>query len=256
MKRKTQRAVWLSVLASALLLAGLVACHDASSPVDNAVTGVMIAPPSLVMNVGERVRLVATIAAGMAQTNRRVDWSTENAAIATVDSDGVVESLRVGATRIIAASVADPSVTAAVTVTVGSASPPISISAINQNGKAADLSSLTGQIDVSVVIPVELRDSPTIDVLLNCTGADTVVATQNKVTSAEITLSFTTVGLKNGQCLLRAQSTEASGAITRTPYLLIKINNPGAGSSPDELALTLIACADERVPGSEEEPCE
>lgn len=230
MQWKTQRAVCFSVLASSLLLASLVACHDAAGPGDS-VTGVTITPPSLVMNVGDRVRLVATVTAGMAQMNRSVRWTTENAAVATVDSSGVLESIRVGATKIIATSVADPNISAAATVTVGSGGPSVVISAINQDGKAADLSSLTGQIDVIVAVPAEPQVWSIVGLSLNCTGADTVVATQSMVTSALITLSFTTAGLKNGECVLRVQATAPNGTIDRSTSLLIKINNPGAASA-------------------------
>jgi hypothetical protein len=194
------------------------------------------------MSVGTTIRLVATIAAGAAQRNRGVRWTSGNVAVATVDSNGVVASISVGATSIIATARADTTQRAAVPVTVGSSEGPPTISAINQDGKAADLANISGRLDVTVVIPAGPPSYSTITLLLNCGGTDTVVATQSlaggeaAAVSAElattlITLSFNTAGFKNGLCLLKLRATMTTGGAAVSPSIPITLNNPATASA-------------------------
>ena len=245
MATATQR-VLCTLIAAASCLAGLTACYEhvdpGLAPPDSAFRELTILPPSLVMSVGDTIKLVATVTAGSAQRNRGVRWTSGNVAVATVDSSGVVASISVGMTSIIATAKADTTQSAAVPVTVGSSEGPPTISAINQDGKAADLANISGRLDVAVVIPPAPPSYSTIALVLNCAGTDTVVATQSVAvgdattmsaegSTAPITLSFNTAGFKNGPCFLKLRATTTSGAAVVSSSLAITLNNPTGASA-------------------------
>jgi hypothetical protein len=238
--------VFCALIAAASCLAGLTACPDRAptgvSPLDSAFVELRITPPSLVMGVGTTIKLVATVSAGAAQRNRGVRWTSENTAVATVDSTGVVASISVGMTRIIATAAADPTMNAVAPVIVGSSEGTPVISAITQDGKAADPANISGRLDAAVVVPAGPPDYSMIALLLNCGGTDTVVATQSLAvgeaaamsaegSTAPITLSFNTTGFKNGPCILKVRATMTGGATAASPSLAITLNNPTAAAT-------------------------
>lgn len=202
----------------------------------------------MAMNVGDRIPLVATVTAGPGQSNRRVRWTTTNAAVATVDTNGVVAAIAAGTATISATALADPTIKGEALVTVGAGSTGILIiSAINQNGKAADVSNISGQLDVVLAVDSETRSLTRIDLVLNCAGTDTVVATQSMpgaspaatpaATPSEqsispVTLSFNTAAFKNGQCFLRARAITTNGSAIASASLAITLNNPSSVSAP------------------------
>src|SRR5215217_2587718 len=104
-----QRLSMLSMRVFCLALVG--ACNDSIGPnpppAGNRVTSVTITPPSLTMNVGDVITLVATVTAEAGQENRGVRWASGNAAVAVVGARGFLSSTGSGTTVITATSLAD-----------------------------------------------------------------------------------------------------------------------------------------------------
>ncbi|MGE5101442.1 MAG: Ig-like domain-containing protein, partial [Deltaproteobacteria bacterium] len=194
----------------------------------------MITPSSANLNVGDKLTLVASVMAGPGQT-RDARWTTANASVATVNATtGEVNAVGVGTTTIIATSVADTTLKGAAAITVGSILPGTAIS-VNQDGKSANLSSVSGLIDVVVGLPPAALNVSTAGLLLNFGGTDTLVLTQT-VTAAmlaerSITLTLNTAAFKNGPCTLKAQVTTTTGTIVRSAGLQITLNNPTTASA-------------------------
>jgi len=91
-------------MAAALLLAVLAACSDAVAPAIP-VASVVVAPSSSSLTVGTQVTLQATPkAANGEELERPVTWSSEDEALATVSSTGVVSALGTGTVGIRATS--------------------------------------------------------------------------------------------------------------------------------------------------------
>jgi hypothetical protein len=239
MGHRMLRTAGLTLAVSACCLAGVAACSDrvdGPAPVDDRVAGVMITPPSANLNVGERLTLVATVIAGAGQENRSVVWSTSNAPVATVNAvTGEVTAIAGGTTSIIAASVADPAVKGAASITVGSVGFTLVISAIKHDGVDVNLNNIVGQIDVFVLVDLSPQKIAKVDLQLNCGGADTVVAAQSIAATASgtqsITLSFNTAGFKNGPCALKTRATTATGTIVASSATPITLNNPSASAT-------------------------
>lgn len=243
MNAHVRHGLWSAFSTSGLLLASFVACSEPVGLGDDKVTGVTITPASINMNVGARVTLVATVTAGPAQFNHGVRWASENAAVATVDVNGVVASIAVGTTIITATALADTKIKSEATVTVAAgAFGTLIISAVNQNGEAADLSSISGQLDVVLAVDSDARTLTRVDLLLNCAGTDTVVATQSMPGASPsvappdrsispVTLSFNTAAFKNGQCILKARAITTNGSALVSAPLSITLNNPSSASS-------------------------
>jgi hypothetical protein len=234
-KRKIRYAISSTFFVSALCLAGTAACSDIV-PVDDSVTAVRITPPSATLNVGDKLTLIATVIAGAGQTNRTVRWASQNTAVATVNATtGEVTAIGGGTTSIIATSVADSSIKTAASITVGSIGQVVTIMTINQDGKAAVLSNISGTIDVIVSIPAAPPTYVTLNLLLNCGGTDTVVATQSLSTTVSVeqlvTLSFNTASFKNGPCILKVRATTTTGTIVASSATPITLNNPTASAN-------------------------
>jgi hypothetical protein len=231
------------MVAMALLFARITACGDpVDTLLDDRVTGVTITPPSLVMNVGDRIPLVATVMAGPAQLNRGVRWETGNPVVATIDTSGVLTSRAAGTTDVTATTLANASVKAFATVIVSTNGFGIlTILSINQNGKSADLSNVAGQLDVVVGVDSAARSLSRLDLLLNCGAADTVVATYRpsaggaamtaaRPSASPVTLSFNTAGFKNGPCILKVRAVTPTGTLVLSASVLITLNNPSSAS--------------------------
>jgi hypothetical protein len=227
----------------AFLLASLVACSESVGPRNDTVTSVAITPASIAMNVGDRIPLVATVTAGPGQPDHGVRWATTNGAVVTVDANGVAAAIAAGTAIITATALADTKIKGEAFVTVGAASTGILIiSAINQNGKAADLGNISGQLDVVLAVDSDTRSLTRVDLLLNCAGTDNVVATQTipgaspsavppDQSVSPVTLSFNTAAFKNGQCFLRARAITTNGTALASAPLSITLNNPSSASS-------------------------
>jgi Tol biopolymer transport system component len=90
---------------TALLLAVAVACSDPVAPTDPAVASVIVSPATVSAQVGQQVALQATPQSADGHALQRpVSWSSENVAIATVSSAGVVTAHAAGEVAIRATS--------------------------------------------------------------------------------------------------------------------------------------------------------
>jgi hypothetical protein len=197
------------------------------------VFGVVITPPSATLNVGDRLTFVASVFAGPGRS-RNATWTTADASVAMVNATtGEVTAVGGGTTNIVATSVADTTVKATAPLTVGSILIGPSISTISQDGKPADLSNISGTIDVVVNLPGGLPSYTTVGLLLSCGGTDTVVATQTVTTTVSaqsIPLSFNTAAYKNGPCTLKVKATTSNGVIVFSSAAPITLNNPSASA--------------------------
>ena len=89
-------------------------------PVPVAVTGVTVAPTTLALEPGSSANVTATVAPADA-SNKNVTWSSDNAAVATVDTSGKVTAVADG-TATITTTTEDGGFTASCTVTVSTSS--------------------------------------------------------------------------------------------------------------------------------------
>jgi hypothetical protein len=251
-----KRALCSIVCAAPLCLAILTACDDAAHPLvsvepENTLRSVMITPVSASMNVADRLTLVATLPSGSDHTNLGIAWTAANSTVATIDANGIVTAIGGGTTTIVATSVAHPTVQGAAAITVFSFFLYPTISAINQDGKPADLSNISGRIDVNVDLSAPTESIPKVELLLSCEGRDTVVATQDapgtsvvgplERSTTLVALSFNTAGFKNGPCVVKAQLTTTTGTIVRSAGVPITLNNPTTSASVALLRFELSA---------------
>ncbi|WP_282086204.1 carbohydrate-binding protein [Aquimarina algiphila] len=87
-----------------------------------AVTGVDVSPDTIILNQGQTSTINATISPANA-TNKNVTWSTNNAAIATIDTNGIVTANANG-NAIITATTVDGGFTSSTNVIVNDNTPP------------------------------------------------------------------------------------------------------------------------------------
>ncbi len=86
-----------------------------------AVTGISLSKKTVELEIGKTDQLTATITPSTA-TNKEVEWRSDDAGIATVDSTGKVTAVKAGKTKIHATSKADSKFSAECEVTVKAAS--------------------------------------------------------------------------------------------------------------------------------------
>jgi len=251
-----------STLVGLLTFAGLTACGDKVTvppPTSNAagtvVHSVTVSPPSLNLKAGDKVTLAASVDADAGVTNRTVTWTSSNTAVATVDGTGLVTAVAGGTATIVAKSAADPTVSGAAVVQVAANVPAtVTIGQINQTvcvvgggctSVPATLSNVANQLDVTLNVDAGTQTLAGVDLIMNCGGADTVVASQNlgssdkapiaaEESNAPVTLSFNTaafnatngqVAFKNGACTLKARARTAAGTQTATTSTSLTLNN-------------------------------
>jgi len=101
-----------------VLLASLTCSKDSTGPESGAVESVIVSPPRSTVAVGAQVALAAQVldGTGNAMFTRPVHWASEDEAIATVSSDGLVTARKIGTIQV-AASTGGRSGIAQVTVT-------------------------------------------------------------------------------------------------------------------------------------------
>ena len=250
-----------STLVGLLTLAGLTACGDkvtvppqTTTPVGTVVHRVTVTPDNLQLKVGDKVTLAASVDADAGVTDRTVTWSSSNTAVATVDATGLVTAVAGGNATIIAKSKADANVSGAAAVTVAAVvNASLTVGQINQTvcvvGGActsipANLSNVAGQLDVTLNVDPGTQTVSGVDLIMNCGGADTVVATQNlgsadkapvaEESTAPVTLSFNTaafnstsgaVAFKNGACTIKGRVRTTAGTQTASSTTSLTLNN-------------------------------
>jgi hypothetical protein len=99
----------------ALVAVSLLGCSDSDKDVN--VQSISLNKTSVTLDPGQSEQLIATVEPGDA-TNKRVLWTSQNEAIATVVSDGTVEAKTPGETKIIATSAENETIKAEATVKV------------------------------------------------------------------------------------------------------------------------------------------
>ena len=151
------------VLATALASFLIVACGDGTTTV----IGVDIEAQTTTIAIDGRTQLLATVTGS---SNTAVTWSTGNPAIATVDANGIVEANGVaGTVGITATSVADPTASDTITLTVGS----FSITAVTITAPATSVG-VGGTVALSATV-----SPPTAPQQVIWSSNDTSVATVN-----------------------------------------------------------------------------
>jgi hypothetical protein len=251
-----QSVVRSTLVLGVFALAGLTACGDkivsgGGNGVDSVVHSVTVSPASVTgMKIGDKVTLAASVDAGAGVTDRTVQWSSSNTAVVTVDPTGVVTAIGGGTASVIAKATANPAVSGAAAITVGANVPAtVTISTINQGGVPATLSNIAGQLDVTLNVDPGSQTISEVDLIMNCGGADTVVARQTlaagnvapavldslaKGNASPVTLSFNTaafnattgvIAFKNGACNLKAKAITSAGTQVASSQTAITLNN-------------------------------
>ena len=240
-----QRVFCSTVLVAALSVAGLTACGDKVNVVqpapDSAVTAVTVQPGAATLNVGDKVTLVATVTAGPAQTNRNVTWTSSNTTVATVDNAGVVTAVAGGTASIIATSAANTAIKGAAVITVN----PVVLATVTLGNimqtvcnptctsVPATLNNVANQLDVTVNLDQGTQKVSEVDLIMNCGGADTIVAKQilsaaditplTEDATAPLQFSFNTAAfnsangtpsLHNGACTISASAAIMAFTVT------------------------------------------
>jgi len=256
-----QRVVRLSFVGLlAIVGAGLTACGDKvtvpnpGNGQDSVVHSVTVSPPSASLKVGDKFQFGASVDAGSAITDRTVTWSSSNTAVATVDQTGLVTAVAGGNASILAKSKADPNVSGAASVTVAAeVAATVTIGNIMQTtcdvfggctSVPATLTNVANQLDVTVNLDPGTQKVSEVDLIMNCGGADTIVAKQTLSTadvaplsedaSAPLQFSFNTaafnpttgaVAFKNGSCTLKAKAITTTGTQVASTTENLTLNN-------------------------------
>ena len=247
-----------TVLLGALALAvttGLTACGDKVNvqqpSIDSTVHQVTVSPPSVNMQVGDKVTLAASVTAGAGQTNLNVTWTSSNAAVASVDANGIVTAVGGGTCSIVAASAANPAIKGAAVISVGAVvQPTVTIATINQTTGAgsvpANLGNVIGQLDVTLNVDPGTQKLSEVDLVATVAGHDTVVATESlsssdvapvEAAASPITLSFNTaffnsttgaVSFRNGPITIKGVAKTTQGTQSASGSQALTLNNTDA----------------------------
>jgi hypothetical protein len=187
-----------SILAGALVLAGLTACGDkistgtqtSTTPPAAVVHSVTVTPASVSLSIGQNVTLVAQVNAdaGLART---VTWASTNAAVATVSSAGVVQAVASGTAVITATSTADPTVAGAASIIVAPITlASVSIASINVTTGAgsvpANLAAVAGQVNVTLNVDPGTQNVTTVNLITNNGVRDTIVASETGLSLSRV----------------------------------------------------------------------
>jgi len=216
-----------------IALGSFSACGDPlgapAAPGDDQVLSVTVAPSNVVIFRGDKLTLSATVIARPDQADRRVRWASQNPAVASVDDGGIVSALATGTTRITATSIADTTVVGMAAVSVaGPFGPSVTIADISHNGASVDLTNAFGTLDVAINVDGASPAVSRVEVIMTSAGIDTVVATFQPSSAAApgpVTLTFNSVGLRNGLWTLKVRVILTSGTITESSSVMIAINN-------------------------------
>ncbi|RRD69518.1 leucine-rich repeat protein, partial [Tannerella forsythia] len=139
-------------------------------------TGVAVEPTSLKLEVGQARPLTATVLPETA-TTQTVTWTTDNAAIATVNESGIVKGVAPG-TAVITATTTDGSHTATCTVTVvRSSSPVVKVTSLK-------LSATTFKTEAQIIFQLKVTVLPAnaTDPSVTFTSSDPSIASVDAVT--------------------------------------------------------------------------
>ena len=150
------------------------------------VNSVVVNPSNSIIKVGEFVQAGVTVDAEPG-VSRAVTWTSNATAIATVDNTGKVTAVSNGSALITAASVADPSITGTLALTVRPLQPAqVSIQKVTTNNTQTPVNpnNVTGQIDVTLNVDPGDQTVTKVEVLL-VQGATEIVACSQNLSVAE-----------------------------------------------------------------------
>lgn len=209
----------VKALAAIVVLAALIA--GCTQTVTSSVTGVTIKPGAITLDVNATQALTAdvTVVGGAAKT---VTWTSDNHAIATVSSTGVVTGNAVGTAKITATSTADKSKSDTITATVQAA--PTTIPTINSFSASpaaiAEGDTTTLSWDVSGASSYSLSDG-TSSITIPQQATDSVILTPTGTGPVTYTLTATnSVGNATAQSIVTVTAASAAPTIstfTATP---------------------------------------
>ena len=137
-------------------------------PKDVNVTGVSVTPSSLALIEGETATLSATVSPSNA-TNKSLSWSSSNASVATVSSDGKVKAVGAGSATI-TVTTSDGGRTAKCSVTVEAAKIPVTGMTLNQP-------SLSLVVGTTSVLTPQVFPSNATDKTVTWSSSNTTVST-------------------------------------------------------------------------------
>jgi hypothetical protein len=242
-----------STLVGLLTIAGLAACGDSvttTTPVPptpgTVVHSVTVSPSSVALNVGQSVTLAASVDADAGVAARTVTWSSSDATVASVGTDGKVLAIKAGTVTITASSTADATVKGAAVVTVGAggagAIPTVTIASINTvqcapglgicSSVPANLANFgtasggTGQLDITLNVDSQGQPLKSVTATLKC-GTESISSTQTissatapisaEAASAPVTISLNTAALNaagNGPAIHNASNCQVIASAT------------------------------------------
>jgi hypothetical protein len=227
-----------SVLAAGVVALGLAACGDNVTvqppppPGSGGVTSVTVTPANITIGVGQTEQLALNVVADSG-ADKTVNWTTGNAAVATVSDAGVVTGVGLGSTSIIATSRANSSISGAAQVTVSNAATfAITPNTLNlapgQSSNVVATAVLQAGQTASPIVWSSLTPSVA-TVASGCTtaaGSSTCAITGVSQGSAVITAA-TTVGGQNLTTTLAV--TVGQGASISIQSVTASAGQPGAG---------------------------
>lgn len=185
-----------------------------STPVTPTVSSVTVSPTSKTLEINETQQLTATVNATPASADKSVTWSTSDANVATVSTDGLVTAVAQGTATITATSNLDNTKSATCAITVNPPAAPIPVTAISLDATA------TVGIGENKTLTITYTPSDAnTGKAVNWSSSNTSVATvdnSGKVTgvaagSATITATSTTDNTITASCNVTVQAIAVTG---------------------------------------------
>lgn len=181
-------------MASALAFAGVLAgCGD--DVVVKQPTTVTVTPGTASLRVGETVTLTASVSGDVA--DKTVNWTSSDAAKATVDANGKVTAVAQGNASIVATSKADPSASSSALITItGKGVTKVEVSPTNDILAPGQTRQLVANVtaDAGVARTVTWTSSATAVATVSATGVVTAVAPGTASITAASTVDPTVAG--------------------------------------------------------------
>ncbi len=180
------------------------------------VTAVSVGPTSVSLTISDTQQLTASVEPSNA-TNKAVSWSSDNTAVATVDSNGLVTALAIGSATITVTTL-DGARTASCNITVSSS--PIAVTAVTVNPNSANLT-----VNGSQQLTASVTPSNATNKALSWSSNNTAVATVDSnglvtaLATGSATITVTTLdGAKTASCNITVSSSPiAVTAVTVNP---------------------------------------
>ncbi len=197
-------------------------------------TGVKLDKTAMSIKVGSTGQLTATVSPTDA-TDKTVTWSSENNAIATVNSSGVVTGVAIGATNIVVKTT-DGNFTATSAITVLTAD--VAVTGVSLNKNKLDLTKGSSEKLNATVTPANATNSK-----ISWKSADINVATvdaSGTVTAVGVGTTTITVTTEDGSYTAQAEVTvkEATGVAGIYSGTVTMDGNPAAANVQLEIKYT------------------